>query len=289
MPGRTSRPGHLWHTVGISEQTTIAMPFRHSSLACLLAGILSFPVAHADDDTINPDRPNVANSSQVVGPHRVELELGVQSDRQRDADAHVRTLTTPALLRVGLSDTLELRVETAGRTIAHASDPASGEHTVSAGWADSAAGIKWHLGDQDGMRPSWGVIAEAALPTGSAALRGTGFRPSLNVPLEWDLGHDWSLGVMPGVGRDGDDNGARYTYGVFAASLGKAFSERLHGFAELAAPQIARAVHGGTQAVADAGASWLVNRDCQLDAMVVHGLNRNTPDLSLAFGISVRR
>jgi hypothetical protein len=32
-----------------------------------------------------------------------------------------------------------------------------------------------------------------------------------------------------------------------------------------------------------------VNRDCMLDVMVVHGLNRNTPDLSLAFGISVRR
>jgi hypothetical protein len=91
------------------------------------------------------------------------------------------------------------------------------------------------------------------------------------------------------VGRDSDDAGVHYTYGVFAASLGKAFSERLHGFAELAAPQIARAVHGGTQAVADAGASWLVNRDCQLDAMVVHGVNRNTPGLSLAFGISVRR
>ncbi|MCS0582856.1 transporter [Massilia pinisoli] len=265
------------------------MLFRHSSWVCLLAGILSFPAARADDDTINPDRPNVANSSQVVGPYRVQLELGVEWDRQRDADLHVRTLTTPALLRVGLSDALELRLETAGRTIAHASDPATGIHTVSAGWADSAAGIKWHLGDQDGMRPSWGVIAEAALPTGSSTLRGTGFRPSLNVPLEWDLGHDWSLGVMPGVGRDGDDNGARYTYGVFAASLGKAFSERLHGFAELAAPQIARAAHGGSQTVVDAGVSWLVSRDCQLDAMVVHGLNRNTPDLSLAFGISVRR
>ncbi|WP_322403203.1 transporter [Massilia luteola] len=265
------------------------MPLRPSSCACLLAGLLSFPAAHADDDAINPDRPNVANSSQVVGARRVQLETGVQWDRERDDDAHVRTLTTPTLLRIGLSDALELRVETTGRTIAHASDPATGAHTVSAGWADGAAGVKWHLGDQDGMRPAVGLIAEAALPTGSAALRGTGFRPSLDVPAEWDLGSDWSLGVMPGVGRDGDDAGSHYTYGVLAASLGKAFSERLHGFAEVAAPQIARAAHGGTQSVLDAGASWLVNRDCQLDAMVVHGLNRNVPGLSLAFGMSVRR
>jgi hypothetical protein len=265
------------------------MPVRFSLCACLLAGTFAVSSARADDDTINPDRPNVANSSQVVGASHVQLETGLEWDRQRDPDAHVRTLTTPTLLRIGLSDALELRVETAGRTIDHASDPATGQHTVDAGWAESAAGVKWHIAGQDGMRPSVGIIAEVALPTGTKALRGTGFRPSLNVPLEWDLGGDWSLGVMPGVGRDSDDAGAHYTYGVFAAALGKAFSERLHGFAELATPRIARADHGGTQAQADAGVSWLVNKDCMLDVMVVHGLNRNTPDLSLAFGVSVRR
>jgi hypothetical protein len=253
---------------------------RPASLACLLAGVLSLPAARADDDTINPDRPNVANSSQVVGSHRVQLETGVQWDRQRDLEAHVRTLTTPTLLRIGVSDALELRLESDGRTIEHASDPGTGVHTVSAGWADLSAGLKWHVADQDGMRPSVGLIAEVALPTGSAGLRGSGFRPSVELPVEWDLGHDWSLGVMPGVVRDSD-----FTYGVFAASVGKAFSERLHGFAEVAAPQIGH----GTQAIVDAGVAWLVNRDCQLDAMVVHGTNRQTPGLSLAFGISVRR
>ena len=262
----------------------------HAFAACLLAGLSVLPAAHADDDdTINPDRPNVANSSQVVGSRRVQLETGLNWDRQRDPDAHARTLTTPTLLRIGLSDAFELRVETDGRTIEHASDPATGDHTVSAGWADLAAGVKWHLHDQDGARPSLGVIAEALLPTGSRALRGSGFRPQIEVPAEWDLGHGWSLAVMPGVGRDQDDAGSRYTYGVLAASVGKAFNERLHGFAEVAAPQIARAAHGGTQLQLDAGVSWLVNKDCQLDAMVVRGLHRNTPELSLAFGLSVRR
>ncbi|SDF41447.1 Putative MetA-pathway of phenol degradation [Massilia sp. PDC64] len=253
---------------------------RFSFLACLLAGLVSVPAARADDDTINPDRPNVANSSQVVGSRRVQLETGVQWDRQRDPDSHVRTLTTPTLLRIGVADALELRVETDGRTIEHASDPASGAHTVSAGWADLSAGVKWHIADQDGMRPSVGLIAEVALPTGSAGLRGSGFRPAVELPLEWDLGHEWSLGLMPGVVRDSDA-----TYGVLAASIGKAFSERLHGFAEVAAPQIGH----GTQTLVDAGVAWLVNKDCQVDAMVVHGLNRQTPGLSLAFGVSVRR
>ena len=265
------------------------MKRHHHAIACLLAGLSVLSAARADDDTINPDRPNVANSSQVVGSGRVQLETGLNWDRQRDPDAHLRTLTTPTLLRIGVADALELRLETDGRTIEHASDPSSGAHAVSAGWADFAAGVKWHLYDQDGAKPSLGVIADLLLPTGSRALHGGGFRPTLEVPAEWDLGHEWSLAMMPGVGRDTDDAGSRYTYGVLAASVGKAFGERLHGFAEVAAPQIAHAAHGGTQLQFDAGVSWLVNKDCQLDAMLVRGLHRNTPELSLAFGLSARR
>jgi hypothetical protein len=259
--------------------------------SCLAAAILalSAPLAHADDDAINPDRPNVANSSQVVGAGRVQLEIGAQWDRQRDDDVHTRTLTTPTLLRIGLNDTLELRIDTDGRSIEHATAAADGTHTTSAGWADTAVGFKWHGAEQDGARPSLGLIGALTLPTGSTALRGKGARPQLDVPAEWDLSQGWSLAVMPGAGMDSDDNGKHYGYGVFAASLGKVFTERVHGFAELAAPQIARAGHGGSQTLVDAGVSYLVNKDCQLDAMVVHGLNRNTPDLSLAFGLSIRR
>lgn len=263
---------------------------RHSLAACLLAGLSILPAAHAqEDDTINPDRPDVAESSQVVGPGRVQLETGLNWDRQRDPDAHVRTLTTPTALRIGLSKALELSVGTDGRTIAHASEPDTGEYAVSAGWADLAAGVKWHVADQDGAQPSLGVIVQALLPTGSREMRGAGFRPIFAVPAEWELGRDWQLAVMPGIGRDSDDAGSRYTYGVFAAAVTRAFGARLHGFAELAAPQIARAAHGGTQLQVDAGVSWLVNKDCAIDAMVVRGLHRNTPELGLAFGISVRR
>jgi hypothetical protein len=272
-----------------------AMPMRssrsrHCLAACLLAALFVLPAAHADDDdTINPDRPDVTESSQVVGKGRVQLETGLNWDRRRDPDAHERTLTMPTVLRIGLSGTFELSVATDGRTIVHASDPTTGAHTTSADWADLTAGVKWHAADQDGARPSLGVIANVLLPTGSRALRGAGFRPMVAVPAEWDLGHDWSLALMPGIGRDSDDGGSRYTYGVLAASVTRAFGERLHGFAEVAAPQIARAAHGGTQLQADAGVSWLVNKDCQVDAMVVRGLHRNTPELSLAVGISVRR
>jgi len=267
---------------------------RAVSASILLAALcLAFCTnASADDDAINPDRPGIAETSKVVGKGRVQLETSVEWDRQRDDSSHQRTLTSPTLLRVGLGESAELRFETDGRNIIRASDPATGQHTVTAGWADTDVGLKWHLRDapdrQEGA-PSLGVLLHAALPSGSRALRGHSLRPSLRLVAEWELPQGMSLGVMPGLGIDSDDDGARYGYGVLAAALSKEFSERLHGFVELAAPQIARAPHGGTQASFDTGLTWLLNKDCQLDVQLMHGLNHRSPDLSLAFGLSVRR
>ncbi|MGZ5183201.1 MAG: transporter [Ramlibacter sp.] len=242
----------------------------------------------AEDDAISPDRPSVSESSQVVGKGRFQLETGVQWERRRDPDLHERSLSTPTLLRFGLGESAELRIETDGRTIVHDADPASGEHTVTAGYADTSLGVKWHLHDQHEGQPSLGVLLHADLPSGSRELRGRGLRPSLRLAADWELPKEYELSVMPGVGVDSDERGARYGYGVLAVELDKAFSDRLHGFAELAAPQIARAAHGGTQAVFDAGLTYLVNRDVQVDVVLVRGLNRRTPDLSLGMGLSVR-
>ncbi|MFC5550404.1 transporter [Massilia aerilata] len=261
-----------------------------SKLALLLATLcLPFAAAAAGgDDAISTDRPNVAESSQVIGKGRVQLETGLQWDRRRDETLHERTLTTPSLLRIGLSDSTELRIETDGRSVIHDADPASGLHTVTAGYADTALGLKWHLQDQQDNAPSLGVLLHADLPSGSRALRGHGVRPSLRLSAEWELANGLSLGLMPGVALGSDDDGARYGYGILAAAMGKEFSERLHGFVELAAPQIAPASHGGTQVLADTGLTYLISKDVQADAMVVRGLNRRTPELSLAFGLSFR-
>jgi hypothetical protein len=263
--------------------------FRTTSLSILLAALCLPFVAHAgDDDVINPDRPDVTESSKVVGKGRFQIETGVEWDRQRDAALHERTVTTPTLLRIGVGESTELRIETDGRTIVHDSFPGTGQREVTAGYADTELGLKWQLAEQNGKQPSLGVLLHAALPSGSRDLRGHGLRPSLLLAADWELAGGYSLSVMPGLGTDSDDDGARYGYGVLAASLSKEFKERLHGFVEVATPQIARAAHGGTQALLDFGVAYLVNKDVQVDAMVVHGLNKRTPDVGLGFGLSVR-
>lgn len=253
-----------------------------------LAGLALSGAARADDDALVTDRPGFGESSKVVGQGRIQVEAGLEWDRQRGDDVHSRLLTTPALLRMGLGETVELRIETDGRSIEHDSDPSSGLHSTTAGWADTELGLKWHVADQAGAVPSMGLLLHTVLPSGSDNLRGHGLRPSLRLSAEWDLPDDYSLNIMPGAGSDNDDAGAHYNYGVLTASLGRDFGARTHGYVELAAPQIASASHGGTQFFVDTGASYQLNKDCQFDLSVIHGLNRRSPELGLAFGLSLR-
>jgi hypothetical protein len=261
------------------------------SIVLLAACALACTGAHAQagsDDVISPDRPDFVNSSDVVGKGRFQVEAGLEWDRERDEQAHARTLTAPLTLRYGIGESFELRLETDGRTIVHGVDPDTGERADAAGYADSALGFKWHIADQQGNLPSYGLIVEATVPSGSRSMRGQGVRPVVYVPAEWDLPNDFSLGIMPGVGVEHNDAGAHYGYGVMAASLGKDFDKRLHGFLEVALPQIARADNGGTQASLDTGLAWLVNKDCAVDTIVTHGLNHRTPGLTLGVGLSFR-
>jgi len=263
--------------------------FSFISLAVLCSLAASGAASAADDDAIVTDRPGVAESSKVVGKGRLQLETSAAWERQRDDDRHSRTLTTPTLLRVGLGDTTELRVETDGRSIAHEVEQPEGARSVGAGWADTELGLKWHVADQQGASPSLGVLLHAILPSGSHDRRGHGTRPSLRLSAEWDLPGGYAFGLMPGIASDSDDLGARYGYGILAANLGKDFGEHAHGFVELAAPQIARAAHGGTQLLVDTGVTYQLSKDSQVDFAVTHGLNHRTPDLGLAFGVSLRR
>lgn len=245
--------------------------------------------AHAaEDDTISTDRPDFVESSQVVGRGRVQLETSVQWDRQRNDAGRERTLSTPTLLRIGVGDSAELRIETDGRTVVHDDASSSTARTNTAGYADTAIGVKWHLADQHDRQASLGLLLHADLPSGSRALRGHGVRPSLRLAAEWDLPQDLSFGIMPGLAIDRDDDNRRHGYGSLAATLGKEFGERVRGFVELAAPRIARASSGGTQASVDTGLTYLIEKNIQADVLLMHGLNRRTPDMSAAIGLSVR-
>jgi hypothetical protein len=263
----------------------------HTLLPGALCALSMLPLAAhaADDEGIVTDRPDFVESSAVVGRGHLQLETGLQWAREREGALRVHERSTPTLLRAGLGDTLELRLESDGLLWRSERDP-DGTRQTSRGSNDVAVGLKWHQldGDAERGRPSVAWLLHAELPTGSAGLRGHGVRPSLRVTGEWELPAGWSLGVMPGIGVDSDDNGRRHAYGVLAASLGRDFTPQWHGFVELAAQRLAGARLGGNLVTLDTGLAWQPLPWLQLDAALFKGVGPAAHQLEGGLGVSVR-
>lgn len=251
----------------------------------LLAGVAQ---AHAEDEEpMDTDRPDFSESSQVVGPDHWQVEAGVTTDRFHANGIAVRTVVTPVLLRIGMTATTELRIETDGYTRVHTTD-AAGLDGHDAGFSDTALGIKWHALDNEGAQPSVAWLLHVEAPSGSAAVRGKGFRPSLRAVAEWELPDGWSAGAMPGVFVGSDDTGRRYTATLLALTLGKSFDPRWRGFLEFAGQQFAPARDGGNFVTLDTGIVWLATPDLQFDLDAAHGLSAAAPRSELGVGVSLR-
>ena len=247
------------------------------------AGLCCAPAVLAD--AIATDRPDFVESSDVVGTGRFQVETSFSFERNTADGIKTRTVTTPTLLRFGLSDKLELRLETDGFVRAKA----DGQPTQR-GISDTALGIKWHLqdGDEASGKPAIGWLLNLDMDSGSAAFRGQGVRPSLLAVFEWELPHGFSLGVMPGVISDKNADGKRFAAGILAAVLGKELTPEWHGFIELAGQQLTSVKNGGSVVSFDTGVSYLVNDSAQVDFSVARGLTSYTPDFTWGVGLSVR-
>ncbi|WP_373991244.1 transporter [Duganella sp. BuS-21] len=255
--------------------------------AVLLLGLPLLAHAVEEKDQVVTDRPDFVESSNVVGAGRFQIETSFALERDKAHGGKQRTYSTPTLLRFGLSDNWEARIETDGRMRVVTDDPGGGRQTDN-GYADVSLGVKWHMADADGALPSMGVLAHLDLDSGTAAFRAPGKGGSLRLAAEWELPGDLGLGVMPGLAWQRDDNGARYTSAILGVVLGKEWNERFRSFIEYSAPQIARGRHGGTVTTFDVGAAYLLTDLVQVDSALSRGLNRNTPDWSWTVGLSIK-
>lgn len=264
-------------------------PAALSAVATLMLAVLVPTAAHAAD-AIATDRPDFVESSDVVGKGRVQIETGVSFERNKTADERTRARSTPTLIRVGVSDTLELRAESETFVRSSITDRASGAVQRDSGTADVSLGLKWHMldGNEAAGQPAVAWLLHADVDSGSPAFRGKGVRPSLRGVAEWELPGDAALGVMGGAVLDRQPEGKRFTSGILAVTVSKGWTPEFRTFLEVAGRQFASKANGGNVLTLDAGVTYLLSDDLQIDAAVARGLNKNTADLQFGLGVSVR-
>lgn len=224
----------------------------------LILGALSFAtLAHAaDEDLIDADRPGIADGSHTVKRGAFQFEFGPQTQR----DDGVRTFSTPTLLRYGLTERFEARVESEGY------QRSRGQSS----WAPVSAGFKYHFLDT----PSTGVIARV-FQRGTADVR---------LASDINVGEKWS--INPNAGLVSQKDGERFTAALAALTVQYNFSDVSNGFVD-GGYQSREDRNGGASLIVDTGAAWITGRNTQFDVSAGWGI-RGSTSFFVSAGVSHR-
>lgn len=235
------------------------------------------------DDYINSDRPGIADSSEVVGARRFQIETGIAREKRRAGEDPERNVFVPTLLRLGINEQWEARFES--DVYAWMRVP-GGART--AAYAPASLGLKYQFLEADGALPSLGAIVRVSPPSGSNTLRTRHTTGDLRVAADWELSRQWSLNPNVGLGIDEDDQGQRLNTKLFAMTLAYKPVPTLELFVDMGA-QRPEAKGSGSAVIYDAGFGYLASRDVQVDVSLgVRGTGSTAPRSFLAAGVSLR-
>src|SRR5579862_785745 len=175
------------------------------------------PQQQAAPDLINPDRPGIADGSNVIWPHKFQYETGIQWENHDQPGVPDKQLFVPALFRFGFSDKLEGRVETNG---AFAMGDLSDSRT--AGYQPVSIGAKYHFQDGDGMkRASVATIIRVFPPSGSASFSSQQTQFDVRLVADQDIAPKSLYSINPNIGIASytGPNGRNFTAGLAAMTL----------------------------------------------------------------------
>jgi hypothetical protein len=256
-------------------------------------GILGCPVAMAsqEEPELVTDRPDQTESTAIVPAGRAQIEVGVVSLAEDD-EGGVEVEATQlgaTLVRVGLSERFELRLGWEGWLEEEATmgpDRASVD-----GAGDAFAGFKVELSEGEGASPAVALLAHTSVPVGDAAFSTDRYDSSARVSVSHDLAGDIGLGWNVGLesASSEDENGDHHTLatGIYTISAGFPAGERAGWFVE-AFGEVGLSADGPPAHLLDAGVTYLVRPNLQLDAAAGIGLSAAATDWFAGIGVSMR-
>jgi hypothetical protein len=177
------------------------------------------------------------------------------------------------LVRVGLHERVELRLEWAGY-LDESLDLGSSTSEDS-GWGNTALGVKIKLREEKDAAPQLALLVDAVVPSGSKSFRAERVDPAIRL-----AGSHGALTIEEASG-DLDTLGL----GRYSLALGIGLSERWGTFIEVFGFM---PTAGGPAHSLDSGLTYLISRTVQLDLSGGLGLNDRAEDWFVGAGISIR-
>lgn len=239
--------------------------------------------AAAADPPICTDRPGKGNGVCTVADGRIQIEtqmVGWSRFEQGGVDSDTWSIGA-TVLKYGISERSDLQV---GWTPYVRTK--SGDHSIS-GVGDLVVRLKQRL-TADDTKVQVALIPFAKLPTAKRGIGNRKVEGGLAVPISFSLGGATAtFGPEVDVLADGDGQG-RHAALINLVNLSGPVAPRLTLAAELWSNLNFDPAGTVKQASADAAIAYALSNDAQIDGGVNVGLTKDTADLELYTGISLR-
>jgi hypothetical protein len=261
-----------------------------SALLAAAPLLLAAGTARAEDlRDFCPDRPGLGTPACTMdkGHVAVELGLGDWTLTRQGGDREDDTATGDLLVRYGFTSSLEMQV--GWTAYAHVRTRSGNLIARDGGTGDVFVALRQNLHNPDGSGFSIALMPYATLPTGSDGIGAGDWGAGLLVPMSYELPHGLALGLTAEADAavDADGNGRHFAYSAILG-LDVPLADKLGATAELSAGRDEDPSGHSTQLLAGLSAGWTPNDNLQLDIGVNAGLNRDSPDVELYFGVARR-
>ncbi|WP_227711200.1 transporter [Novosphingobium ovatum] len=258
--------------------------------ALLGASVIAFGAAasaHAEERPFCSGRPGMGTSPCALSPGRVMLETGVDWQRiEDDTGLHDTTAFGQAILRVGVTSTMELNVGWNGFTTLRDRDQ-SGEVAVDHGAADALIALKYNLKNPDGSGVSIALYPFLTVPVGKRGIGLEHMSAGLVVPVTLPLPHEFSLDIQPQISAVVDDTstGHNITWGT-TVTLARPVTARLTLQAEVGWQRVETVERGESTAYVGFAGGYMLTPRLQLDVGINLRLLGQVADHQVFFGMS---
>jgi hypothetical protein len=207
---------------------------RLTSLCASLIVLLAFSNGASAQDQSDPraampERPTVATHAWTVAPRYVELETGVEWDRNADA---TYTFSTPTIVKIGVGPRAQLGLQA----------NVNAASNTSLGVGDAGVVLKYRLADDLPALGAFAVLPGIKFPAGSGA-HGTGTTDASLVLISSHRIGEVALDINAGyTRRSGDGSVAPRNATVWTVSTGGpiagpvGFSAEIFGFPSTSGP-----------------------------------------------------
>lgn len=261
-------------------------------LNCIIALVLlaSSSAAFADEQPICATRPgkSTAPCTTPAGHWQVETGLAEWSLQKPGGGERDTSLTIgETVVKYGLTDRSDIEIDV---TPYERMTSRLGDARQSAsGFGDVFVSYKQALTSGDAP-VQFTLLPYVKIPTAKSSIGNGMWEAGLLVPIAFAIGKSpFSINLTPELDWVADADGRGHHAAMQqVASLGWQVNKMLSLSAEIWGQWDWDPAGTTEQYSADGSVAYLVNNDVQLDAGANFGLNRNTPDVELYTGVSVR-